>query len=96
MPAPYHSVFYRPDALLLPNQQRQSTEGIQYINTTKILVRKAQHTNVVLLQCKEDKNMEGWAACYCQISSTTDAHTCLQQRLGVFELLLVSADISTT
>jgi len=27
MPAPHHSVFYRPDALLPPNQQRQSTEG---------------------------------------------------------------------
>ena len=27
MPAPHHSVFYRPDALLSPNQQRQSTEG---------------------------------------------------------------------
>jgi len=26
MPAPHHSVFYRPDALLLPNQRRQSTE----------------------------------------------------------------------
>ena len=26
-PAPHHSVFYRPDALLPPNQQRQSTEG---------------------------------------------------------------------
>ena len=26
--APHCSVFYRPDALLLPNQQRQSTEGI--------------------------------------------------------------------
>ena len=25
MPAPHHSVFCRPDALLLPNQQRQST-----------------------------------------------------------------------
>ena len=27
MPAPHHSVFYRPDALPAPNQQRQSTEG---------------------------------------------------------------------
>ena len=26
-PAPHHSVFYRPDALPAPNQQRQSTEG---------------------------------------------------------------------
>jgi len=26
-PAPHHSVFYRPDAFLTPNQQRQSTEG---------------------------------------------------------------------
>jgi len=26
MPASHHSVFYRPDAFLLPNQQRQSTE----------------------------------------------------------------------
>ena len=27
MPAPHHSVFYRPDAFLPPNQQHQSTEG---------------------------------------------------------------------
>ena len=27
MPTSHHSVFYRPDALLPPNQQRQSTEG---------------------------------------------------------------------
>jgi len=27
MPVPHHSVFYRPDAFLPPNQQRQSTEG---------------------------------------------------------------------
>jgi len=27
MPAPHRSVFYRPDALPAPNQQRQSTEG---------------------------------------------------------------------
>jgi len=27
MPAPHHSGFYRPDAFLPPNQQRQSTEG---------------------------------------------------------------------
>jgi len=27
-PAPHHSVFYRPNAFLPPNQQRQSTEGI--------------------------------------------------------------------
>ena len=27
MPAPHHSVFYRPDSILLPNQQRLSTEG---------------------------------------------------------------------
>ena len=26
-PAPHNSVFYRPDAFLMPNQQRQSTEG---------------------------------------------------------------------
>ena len=26
-PAPHHSVFYRPDAFLPPNQQHQSTEG---------------------------------------------------------------------
>jgi len=29
-PAPHHSVFYRPDALLPPNQRRQSTEGNAY------------------------------------------------------------------
>jgi len=29
-PAPHHSVFYRPDAFLPPNQQRQSTEWTQY------------------------------------------------------------------
>jgi len=29
MPAPHHSLFYRPDALP-PNQQRQSTEGLMY------------------------------------------------------------------
>ena len=28
MPTTHHSVFYRPDALLPPNQQRQSTEGM--------------------------------------------------------------------
>ena len=28
MPAPHQSVFYRPDALLQHNQQRQSTEGM--------------------------------------------------------------------
>jgi len=28
MPAPHHSVFYRPDALPATNQQRHSTEGI--------------------------------------------------------------------
>jgi len=27
MPAPHHSVFYRQMPFLLPNQQRQSTEG---------------------------------------------------------------------
>jgi len=27
MPAPHHSLFYRPDALPAPNQQRQGTEG---------------------------------------------------------------------
>jgi len=27
MPAPYHSVFYKPDALVSPNQQHQSAEG---------------------------------------------------------------------
>jgi len=27
MPAPHHSIFYRPDALPAANQQRQSTEG---------------------------------------------------------------------
>jgi len=27
-PAPHHSVFYRPDAFLQPNQQCQSMEGI--------------------------------------------------------------------
>ena len=27
MPVPHHSLFYRPDALLPPNQQRQSTKG---------------------------------------------------------------------
>jgi len=27
MPAPHHSVFYRPDALPAANQQHQSTEG---------------------------------------------------------------------
>jgi len=26
-PTSHHSVFYRPDALLTPNQQRQSSEG---------------------------------------------------------------------
>ena len=30
MPAPRHSVFYRPDALPAANQQRQSTEGKHY------------------------------------------------------------------
>ena len=30
MPAPHHSVFYRTDAFLPPNQQRQSTEGKVY------------------------------------------------------------------
>jgi len=29
MPAPHHSVFYRPDALPAPNQQHQSTDGKQ-------------------------------------------------------------------
>ena len=33
IPAPHHSVFYRPDALPAPNQQRQSTEG----NSLKVL-----------------------------------------------------------
>ena len=33
IPAPNHSVFYRPDALPAPNQQRQSTEG----NSLKVL-----------------------------------------------------------
>jgi len=28
MPALHHSVFYRPDAVLPPNQQHQSTEGV--------------------------------------------------------------------
>ena len=32
MPAPHHSVFYRLDALLPPNQQCQSTEGTEYMN----------------------------------------------------------------
>jgi len=27
MPTPHHSVFYKPDALPVANQQRQSTEG---------------------------------------------------------------------
>ena len=31
-PAPHHSVFYRPDAFLPPNQQRQSTEGTSSSN----------------------------------------------------------------
>jgi len=34
MPAPHHSVFYRPDALSATNQQRQSTEGMLYIQHT--------------------------------------------------------------
>ena len=29
-PASHHSVFYRPDAILPPNQQRQTTEGILF------------------------------------------------------------------
>ena len=39
IPAPYHSVFYRPDALpgLPPNQQRQSTEGTCYVNWNDLL-----------------------------------------------------------
>ena len=32
MPAPHHSVFYRPDALPAANQQRQSTDHIATIN----------------------------------------------------------------
>ena len=31
-PTPHHSVFNRPDALLPPNQQRQSTEGKGQLN----------------------------------------------------------------
>ena len=38
MPAPHHSIFYRPDALLPPNQQHQSTEGLYWvILITKVL-----------------------------------------------------------
>ena len=41
MPAPHHSVFYRPDALPAANQQRQSTEGQHATDATAI--PKPQH-----------------------------------------------------
>jgi len=34
-PTSHHSVFYRPDALPAPNQQRQSTEGISSVKAMK-------------------------------------------------------------
>jgi len=39
MPAPHHSVFYRPDALPATQQKHQSTEGtmIKYLETNKVL-----------------------------------------------------------
>ena len=44
-PAPHHSVFYRPNALLPPNQQRQSTEGSVYarkIISVQLVCRPSQ------------------------------------------------------
>jgi len=32
MPASHHSVFYRPDALAAPNQQRQSVEALKALD----------------------------------------------------------------
>jgi len=37
-PAPHRSVFYRPDALLPPNQQCQSTEGTVHFYSVSVLL----------------------------------------------------------
>jgi len=54
MPAPHHSVFYKPDALPVAQQQRQSTEGMnasfiiyecQFHYISQILVNNRQKTS---------------------------------------------------
>ena len=44
-PAPYHSVFYRPDALPAANQQRQSTEGTLFCLSEYKYRRNTPHVN---------------------------------------------------
>jgi len=49
-PAPHHSVFYRPDALPAPNQQRQSTEGHMAAINAKLKCKQNTITNKKLKQ----------------------------------------------
>jgi len=49
-PTPHHSVFYRPNPFLPPNQQRQSTEGNQSV--TNIRPKVSELTNTKHLQCQ--------------------------------------------
>jgi len=59
MLTPHQSVFYRPDALLLPNQQRQSNEGksilLQYEDICKVTKFIVEH------RCETSPQLGHWS-----------------------------------
>jgi len=67
-PAPHHSVFYRPDAFLPPNQQRQSTEGIPLSDTVIILRTRVRFYAVTKYSLYQ------FLQCYCiQLNTVSDS-----------------------
>jgi len=49
-PVPHHSIFYGPDALLMPNQQCQSTEGILNILYYENVIN-ATESSILMTSC---------------------------------------------
>ena len=62
MPAPHYSVFYKPDALPVPNQQRQSTEGTIHVAELNLLLQKFRTTLAVAIKlwCRGPTKTSTW------------------------------------
>ena len=64
MPVPHHSLFYRPDALLPPNQQRQSTKG----NLWNLKMYTWDISNTKLIACTKNwitvVKVYQWSRCF--------------------------------
>ena len=69
-PLPYHSVFYRQDAFLPPNQQRQSTEGI-----TDIMWLEHIYCNTFTIRPLESTIHILWIAFFSVVPSSRIADT---------------------